>query len=76
MRRKLGHLTIFILFLAILACGFVKVANEITPYVKEKSAVKVYYTSKPFDVTIDIGNYIIYIDDKFFSNLKNFIKEL
>jgi hypothetical protein len=74
--RKLSHLIIFILFIAIIGYGFIKVGSEITPYVKEKSNVKVYYTPKPFDVTIDIGDYIIYLNDKVFKNIKNFIEEL
>jgi TfoX/Sxy family transcriptional regulator of competence genes len=74
--RRLGHVIIFILFIAIIGYGFIRVGSEITPYVKDKSAVKVYYTAKPFDVTVDIGDYIIYINDKVFKNIKNFIEEL
>ncbi len=74
--RRLSYITAFILFAAIICYGFIKVSSELPKIIKDKSKVKVYYTSKPFDVTIDIGDYIIYINDKVFKNLKNFIEEL
>ena len=76
MLRRLGNLIVVILFIAIISYGFIKVSSEITPYVKDKSAVKVYYSAKPFDITVDIGDYIFYLNNKVFKNIKNFIEEL
>lgn len=76
MLRKFGFLTVILLFFAIIICGVIKTASETVPYVKEKSAVKVYYTAKPFEVKIDIGDYIIYLNGGVFKNIKNLLGEL
>jgi hypothetical protein len=76
MLRKMGHLMVFIFFVTIVGYGFVKVSSTLPKIIKDKSPIKVYYTAKPFDVTIDMGDYIFYVNNKVFKNIRNFIEEL
>lgn len=71
MLRKLKHITVFILFISIVSYGFIKVSSELPQFIKERSLVKVTYKSKPFDLTLDIGDYIIYVNSNSMSNIKN-----
>jgi hypothetical protein len=71
MLRKLKHITVIILFISIVSYGFIKVSSELPQFIKERSLVKVTYISKPFDLSLDIGDYIIYVNSNSMSNIKN-----
>lgn len=73
MFRRIKYSFVILIAIIIVSYGFIKVSNELPLFIKDRSPVKVTYSKSPFDITIDIGDYIIYLNSKALSNIKNAI---
>lgn len=75
MLKRLKYVILMLVFFTILGCGFIKVSNDLPQFIKDRSAMKVTFTSSPFDLRFDIGDYIVYINSKIFANMKDGTKQ-
>lgn len=71
MSKKIKYTAVFVLILGIIGYGFIKVSSELPLFIKERSPLKVSYNKKPFDLRFDIGDYVVYINDKAINNIKD-----
>ncbi|MCM8710397.1 hypothetical protein M2651_05080 [Clostridium sp. SYSU_GA19001] len=71
MLKKIKYIMIFVLIFGILVYGFIKVSSELPMFIKDRSSLKVTYEKNPFNLEFDIGDYIIYINDKSICNIKD-----
>jgi len=70
MFKKSKYFFIFFISFSIVFYGFVTVSNVLPDFIKERSTFKVSYSSKPFDLQFDIGDYIVYLNSKAVDNYK------
>jgi hypothetical protein len=70
MLKKIKYIAVFLLSFYIIAYGFVKVSSELPQFIKDRSPLKVFYSQNPFDLEFDIGDYIVYINNKAVTNIK------
>lgn len=73
--RKNKYVIVVILALFIVLFGFLKVSSALPQFIKNKSNFKVYFTERPFDLTLETKNYIVYFNKKAVNNLQNGINE-
>jgi hypothetical protein len=71
MLKKLKYAMMLFLFASIIGYGFIKVSTELPQFIKDRSPVKVSYRTNPFDITFDVGNYMVYINDRAAENIKD-----
>lgn len=70
MFKKTKYLAVLLLSFCIFSYGFVKVSSELPQFIKDRSPLKVSYSQNPFDLEVDIGDYIVYINNKAVMNIK------
>ncbi|MEW9096686.1 MAG: hypothetical protein AB2417_16515 [Clostridiaceae bacterium] len=73
--KKNKYIIVFILSLFIVLIGFLKVSSALPTFIKNKSNFKVYFSEKPFDLTLETKNYIIYFNEKSIDNIQNSVHE-
>lgn len=71
MFKKIRVIFIIIVFISIIGYGFIKVNLELPQFIKDRSKLKVSLTQSPFDLKLDMGDYIVYVNEKAFSNIKD-----
>lgn len=80
MFKKLKYISVFFLVFVIISYGFIKVSSGLPEFIKDRSSIKVTYKQNPFDLEVDVGKYIIYLNDEALKNMKNntiyFLKNL
>ena len=69
MRRK-KYILVAIVFLSIVFYGFIKVSSTLPTFIKNKSNFKVYFSNKPFDLTFESKDYILYFNEKAINNIQ------
>ncbi|WP_034868998.1 hypothetical protein [Clostridium lundense] len=69
--KKKGVISVIIIFLFVIAIGFIKVSSSLPNFIKNKSKFKIFYTSKPFDLTFETDKYVIYINKKAIYNIND-----
>lgn len=74
--RKVKILILIIICLGIVTSGFLKISNDLPQFIKDKSPLKINYTLKPFDFSVDLDNYVVYVNEKAVSNIKNSTLEI
>lgn len=70
MVNKLKYIFLFFICTFIVFYGFITVSNVMPDFIKDRSSFKVTYTSKPFDLEFDVGDYIVYLNSKTVENYK------
>ncbi|WP_127836411.1 hypothetical protein [Clostridium prolinivorans] len=71
MFKKIKYFTVSLFCVSVIFYGFIKISNELPDFIKDRSNIKITYNKNPFDLKLDIGNYIIYINKEVFYNIKN-----
>lgn len=74
--RKSKYVVIIGLSLSIIFYGILKVSSTLPTFVKNKSNFKVYFTERPFDLTFETKNYIIFLNEKAINNIQNSIGDV
>lgn len=64
MWKKYRYRVIAILFFMIIFYGFIAVSSNLSDIVKNNSKIKVTVKKEPFSLEVDIGDYILYVNDK------------
>mgnify|MGYP005829513949 CR=1 FL=1 len=76
MLKRLKYFFVIFISLGIVFYGFITVSNALPDFIKERSAFKVSYSTKPFDLQFDIGDYVVYLNSKAVDNYKKGADEL
>ncbi|MBC2579257.1 hypothetical protein [Clostridium sp. DJ247] len=66
-----GILLITFICLMIVFYGFIVISGSLPKFIKDRSALKINYNLSPFDFTVDINDYSLYVNQKVFINVKN-----
>ena len=70
MIKRLRFTIIFIVFFFIIIYGLIAVSSNLPKFIKDSSMIKVSVTKKPFQLEFDIGDYVVYINNKPFVKIK------
>lgn len=70
MGRKIGKFFAILIFLSVISYGIINVSNNLPKFIKDESPIKINYGNKSYDISINIGNYIIYVSSDATSNIK------
>lgn len=70
MFKRLRYVFVLFICIGIIMYGFITVSNVMPDFIKDRSNLKLSYTKKPFDLEIDTGDYIIYMNSKAVENYK------
>jgi hypothetical protein len=76
MFKKSKYIVVLFISLSIVSYGFITVSNVLPDFIKDRSYFKVIYTSKPFDLQFDIGDYVVYLNSKAVDNYKKGTNEV
>lgn len=76
MFKKSKYFFVFFISLSIVIYGFITVSNVLPDFIKDRSNFKVTYSSKPFDLQFDIGDYIVYLNNNAVENYKKGTSEI
>lgn len=64
------YVVIIVICMIIMVSGLVKNNIEFTKNVPEYNGVKISYNKEPFNVQIDFDNYLLYINENIFLDIK------
>lgn len=80
MFKRFKYIIAFLIPITIILYGFITVSNVMPDFIKDRSNFKVTYSSKPFDLQFDIGDYVLYLNNKAVENYKtatsNFVQNI
>ncbi|WP_123052991.1 hypothetical protein [Clostridium sp. JN-1] len=68
--RIKGIVLIILVCIFIIIYGFIVVSGNLPKFIKDRSYVQVNYNFKPFNFTVNVGEYSFYINKKIITNLK------
>lgn len=72
MKRKIkGIILVLLICVMIVFYGFIVISGSLPKFIKDRSALKINYSLSPFNFTININEYSLYINSKVVSNVKN-----
>lgn len=69
MSTKIKNFLIIFLCTLIVCYGFLMVSSSLPKFIKDKSAVRIYFNPKKVDLSIESGEYVFYFNNKIVSNL-------
>lgn len=69
MSKKIKNFIITIICMLIVGYGVLEVSNGLPKFIKDKSAIKIYFNPKKVDLTIESGQYVFYFNNKLINNL-------
>lgn len=71
MKRKFkGIILIMIICVAIMLLGFVTVSDRLPKFIKDRSSFRINYSTTPFDFTMGINDYSLYINERAINNVR------
>lgn len=68
--RIKGIVLIIFVCIFIVIYGFIVVNGRLPKFIKDRSYVQINYNFKPFNFTVNVGEYSFYINRKIVTNLK------
>ena len=70
MGKKIRIFFVIVIFLSVTSYGLISLSNNLPKFIKDDSKIKVNYGEKPYEINIDMGDYIIYTKSDVFSDIK------
>lgn len=69
MFQKIKNFIIIFLCVLIVGYGVLEVSSGLPKFIKDNSAMKIYFDPRKVDLTIESGQYVFYFNNNLISNL-------
>jgi hypothetical protein len=70
MGKKIRIFFVILIFLSVISYGLINLSSNLPKFIKDESRIKVNYGDKPYEITFDMGDYVIYTGSGAIANIK------